>query len=137
MLPYPSRAITPPSGKTPNVTSKTSTPAIIGAMQRWIETVIVKYNFCPFARKEVEQNSIAYHIVDSGSYTQVTEQVLEQCHLLDNDPAIATTLVILINGFDDFDNYLGLVDEVQSIVIDPHYEGTYQLASFHPQYCFA
>lgn len=34
----------------------------ITQMKSWVANIIVKYNFCPFARKEVENNSIHYHV---------------------------------------------------------------------------
>ncbi len=115
----------------------TQASQIIAATRRWIETVIVKYNFCPFARKELERHSIRYSISDSVSFKAITAMVLEECIHLDNNPDTATTLLIIPEGCDDFECYLDLVDSIQSKIIDRRYEGIYQLASFHPQYCFA
>ena len=36
-----------------------------------------------------------------------------------------------------FDNYLDLLDIANQLLEDLHYAGTYQLASFHPDYRFA
>lgn len=110
---------------------------MIDATRQWIDTVIVKYNFCPFARKELQANTIAYRVIDSTSFTAIADRLYQECLYLDNHPDTATTLLILADGFADFDHYLDLVDCVQSQIIDPQYEGIYQLASFHPDYCFA
>ncbi|MFT4926776.1 MAG: hypothetical protein ACI8WB_002875 [Phenylobacterium sp.] len=117
----------------PHPTDKAS---IIAATRQWISTVIVKYNFCPFARKELEADTIRYEVVDTPSFNEVVQSVTEQCIWLDNHPDTATTLLMLANGFDDFGVYLDIVDMAQAQVIDPQYQGIYQLASFHPDYCF-
>jgi hypothetical protein len=121
--------------------------AIITATKKWLETVIVKYNFCPFARKELENDTIRYSVSELTSFDDLVELALTQCQFLDEHPQTATTLMILPLGFANFDHYLDLVDLIQSQVIETtfaeegtegkSYEGTYQLASFHPNYCFA
>lgn len=105
--------------------------------RQWIKNVIVKYNFCPFARKELEHDSIRYRVIDSASFDAVQAATREECRHLDDHPDTATTLLLLTHGFDDFSVYLDLVETIQRRVIDPQYEGEYQLASFHPDYCFA
>ncbi|NQZ05916.1 MAG: DUF1415 domain-containing protein [Algicola sp.] len=121
--------------------------AIVAATKKWLETVIVKYNFCPFARKELENDTIRYSVSELTSFDDLVELALAECRFLDDHPQTATTLMILPNGFDNFDRYLDLVDLIQSQVIESafteespegkSYEGIYQVASFHPDYCFA
>ncbi len=120
---------------------------IIATTKKWLETVIVKYNFCPFARKELENETIRYSVSELSSFDDLVELALSECRYLDEHPQTATTLMILPLGFDNFDRYLDLVDLFQSQVIEAafegnglenkSYEGIYQLASFHPNYCFA
>ena len=50
---------------------------------------------------------------------------------------IETTLIIFPNHFADFEDYLDLVDLVEDLSVEQGYEGVYQIASFHPEYCFA
>ena len=45
--------------------------------------------------------------------------------------------MIFSKGFEDFLQYLNLVDKGERLLIKEKYEGIYQLASFHPQYLFA
>jgi hypothetical protein len=45
--------------------------------------------------------------------------------------------MILPTGYDDFYHYLDLLDMANELLQLEGYEGTYQLASFHPDYCFA
>ena len=110
---------------------------IIQSCQNWLKQVVIKYNFCPFARKEFEAKTIEYHICAHQNIDLALEAIEQACQKLDEIDHISTTLVILPQGFERFDSYLDLVDAAQSTIIDPQYEGIYQLASFHPDYCFA
>ena len=110
---------------------------IINACQQWLKTVVIKYNFCPFARKEFEAQTIEYQICNEQQIDAVLNQIQTACQQLDDNPNISTTLMILSTGYDNFDKYLDLIDAAQATIIDPDYEGIYQLASFHPDYCFA
>ncbi|MCF2862218.1 DUF1415 domain-containing protein [Pseudoalteromonas sp. Cnat2-41] len=109
----------------------------VAAMREWVSAVIVKYNFCPFARKEVESQRIHYHPSDAVSVDEAVLDTLEQCRVLDNDSDIETTLVIFAKGFNDFDDFLELIDLANALLVAQGFEGTYQLAHFHPHYVFA
>lgn len=104
--------------------------------QNWVNKVIMKYNICPFARREIERNSIRYQVIDESKIDKVLEAFILECHYLDNHPKAETSLVILPRGFEGFYPYLDLVDLANDLLVDQGYEGIYQLASFHPDYCF-
>jgi hypothetical protein len=59
------------------------------------------------------------------------------CLNLNEQPEVETALIILPEGFSDFEEYLDLVYEAEELIIDEGFEGTYQVASFHPNYVFA
>ncbi|MCE9678966.1 DUF1415 domain-containing protein [Shewanella sp. AS1] len=105
-------------------------------MQAWVEQVVMKYNICPFARKEVLADSIRYQVIEHHKLEQVLTSLIEECQFLDNHSEIETTLFILPRGFEGFYLYLDLVDIANDLLIEQGYEGVYQLASFHPDYCF-
>jgi hypothetical protein len=50
---------------------------------------------------------------------------------------VETTLLVLTEGLEDFDDYLDLLEIAEALLADRGYEGTFQLASFHPDYVFA
>ena len=104
--------------------------------QNWVERVIMKYNICPFARREVERRSIRYIATDAKKMKLVLEALIKECQLLDADPEIEMTLFIIPKGFEGFYAYLDLVDLAERLLISEGYEGVYQLATFHPDYCF-
>jgi len=67
----------------------------------------------------------------------VLEALVKELYYLDENEDIETTFIILPNNFGDFTTYLNLVDIAEKLMEKEDYEGVYQLASFHPQYCFA
>lgn len=103
-------------------------------IRRWLSEVVIGFNFCPFARREFEQESIRYVPAPAADLEQALSAELA---LLDRDHSIETTLIILEEGAEDFDTYLDLLDQAQSLLEYWGYEGVYQLASFHPAYRFA
>ena len=114
----------------------TSEQAILQT-RKWITDVVIACNFCPFAAREVNQNSIHYQVEDSTDTAVCLEAFLRECRRLDNDASIATSLLIFTNAFPRFDNYLDMTAMAEELLQQQGYEGVYQVASFHPLYIFA
>jgi len=112
-------------------------PSQIAHTQKWLETVIIAHNFCPFAKRELIKRSIRFEVIKCHNIETCLEALILACEDLDDNPDIETTLLIIPDGFADFEDYLDLVDVAERLLEARRYEGIYQLASFHPQYCFA
>jgi len=110
---------------------------IIERTRRWVERVIVGFNFCPFAKAEVDQGRVRYQVVTEAALEPCLMALAEACRALVEDSEVETTLLIYPAGFESFDRYLELVAIADELMIDQGYEGIFQLASFHPDYCFA
>ncbi|KZN33081.1 lipoprotein signal peptidase [Pseudoalteromonas luteoviolacea S2607] len=110
---------------------------VINSMQNWVSKVIVKYNFCPFAKKEVEQQSIHYQVSSAVSHEDAVMEMLQECFELNTLPERETTLLIFSEGFTLFDDFLDLVDLANAMLCAQGFEGKYQIANFHPDYVFA
>lgn len=108
----------------------------IAHTERWVVDVIMKYNICPFARREVERASIRYVAIEQTKVKAVLKALIAECQYLDEHPQTETTLFILPRGFEGFYAYLDLVDDATNLLAQQDYEGVYQLATFHPDYCF-
>ncbi|SFR50118.1 DUF1415 domain-containing protein [Thiomicrospira sp. ALE5] len=124
------------------INPKTSMPEaeqrpILAATQKWLQSIVIGLNFCPFAQREFDKNAIHYALVDSRNTEDVLTALQAEWQRLDQQPDIATTLLILPYGFEGFWDYLDLVDLAEQLLVMEGYEGTYQVASFHPDYCFA
>jgi len=102
----------------------------------WVKNVIVKYNICPFAKKEMDRGSIRYCDTNSTDIESVLEQLIQECKYLDENEQTETTLLILNQACSDFDAFLDLVYLANHLLQMNNYQGTYQLAHFHPNYCF-
>lgn len=104
--------------------------------QKWLTSFIIHYNICPFAKREHDKNSIHYAVIEAEEIEQCLNTVIKECQRLDTEEAIETTLVIFPHQFALFDDYLDFLNLAESLLMDQGYEGIYQLASFHPDYCF-
>jgi hypothetical protein len=106
------------------------------ATQIWLDTVIINYNLCPFAQRERERGSIRFSIVSHTEIEECLLNMMQECEQMDSDEAIETTLLIYAKAFASFDDYLDFLALAEDLLSEQGYEGVYQLASFHPQYCF-
>ncbi|GHB05731.1 DUF1415 domain-containing protein [Modicisalibacter luteus] len=104
--------------------------------QAWVERFVVALDVCPFARRETERDSIRYVPVDASDVEHLLLTLIEECRHLDASPQTETTLLVLIAGAEDFAHYLDCLDLGETLLEQQGYEGTYQLASFHPDYVF-
>ncbi|HTE28618.1 DUF1415 domain-containing protein [Flavitalea sp.] len=105
--------------------------------RNWINNVVVGCNFCPFAARELKLDTIHYQVESSTKPEAILQAFLNECKRLDDNETIETSLLILTEGYLDFDDYLDLVDLAEQLIEAEDYEGTYQVASFHPDYRFA
>jgi hypothetical protein len=105
--------------------------------RQWLETVVIGLNFCPFAKRELRRNAIRFTESPSHRVEKVLEQLVAECEFLDKHPDAETTLLILPAGFEEFLDYLDLLELAERLLAELGYEGVYQIASFHPDYCFA
>ena len=110
---------------------------IISNTKNWIRDVVIGLNFCPFARKPYNANRIAYRVINESDFESALVALRVMCLNLNEQPEVETALIILPEGFSDFEEYLDLVFEAEGLIIDEGFEGTYQVASFHPNYVFA
>jgi hypothetical protein len=106
------------------------------ATQAWLKSIIIEYSICPFAKRELERGSIYFSVNHDTDIEQCLLHLIDECDRLNTEPGIETTLLIYADAFAEFDDYLDFLEIAESLLIEQGYEGTYQLASFHPDYCF-
>lgn len=109
---------------------------IKAAIQTWLKSFIIEYGICPFARRELERGSVYFSVSHDTKIEQCLLHLMLECDRLDTEADIETTLLIFPDAFAEFDDYLDFVEIAESLLAEQGYEGTYQLASFHPNYCF-
>jgi uncharacterized protein len=113
------------------------TSVIVEQTTKWIRDVVIGLNFCPFAARELKQGTVHYELCMEEDQKKALTAFLHECERLDKNPAIETSFLIFPNSFQRFDKYLDLLAMSQELIVQKKYEGIYQVASFHPHYCFA
>jgi len=108
-----------------------------GRIRSWIEQVIVGHNFCPFAKNELGEERVRFSVCGECDKEKILNTVIDECQFLDLNPDTETTLIIFSKGLRNFDQFLNLVELADELMSLQGYEGVYQLATFHPDYCFA
>ena len=106
--------------------------------KRWIETVVIGLNLCPFAKHPYQKGKILYQEIDSNEDEKVLGAIAEaMLYLAKADASELETTVLLAPQLTDFEEYLDFLDVANVIVEELELEGIIQIASFHPDYQFA
>lgn len=113
----------------------------IDQTKKWLSTVVIGQNFCPFAKREYDNDHIHYTVIETADLEGQLEQIILECAALDKaaldkDRTRETTLLIFPTALSDFEDYLDTVAIATDLLETQAYEGVYQLASFHPDYRF-
>lgn len=112
---------------------------VVADTRRWLESVVIGLNLCPFARRVFEADTIRYAVTDATDEEQLLAVLANELRRLAScsDANIETTLLIhplLFSDFLDFNDFLGRAEQLNAKL---GFEGTIQIASFHPAYQFA
>ncbi|MBL7934864.1 MAG: DUF1415 domain-containing protein [Bacteroidia bacterium] len=110
---------------------------IIEQTTNWIKSVVIDCNFCPFAAKALIKKTIRYIILSDITVKDSLLALKEELNYLETDTEIETSFIIFTNDYKEFDDYLDLVKKAERLLTKENYDGVYQIASFHPNYCFA
>jgi len=113
-----------------------SNQTIIQQTKNWVEEIVIGLNLCPFASQPFQNNIIEYTVITGGSKEQHLQQLEDGFSQLDKSANIETSLLIYPEAYQIFDD-LDFLDYANHLLEDLNYTGTYQIASFHPDYRFA
>lgn len=108
----------------------------IAATKQWLKDIIIGLNFCPFAKKEFVNDRIHYFVSPASSLEEALLELNEEFELLAGNDSLETSLLIYPLSFADFELYLDFVELANDALVNWGYEGEFQLATFHPNYCF-
>jgi hypothetical protein len=104
--------------------------------QSWVSSVIIGHNYCPFAKREVENETVRYQVIHEKSLDSSLAKIISECRYLDQNKTTETTLLIFPEELKNFNTFLDFLTLAEEELHAKGYEGIYQLASFHPEYCF-
>ncbi|KTC72421.1 hypothetical protein Lbir_1196 [Legionella birminghamensis] len=110
---------------------------IVNKTKQWIENFIIRFNLCPFAKKEMRKKSVRFQVAEVSNMEEALQALLDELVYLESNPAIETSFLIYPQHFEDFFYYLELVERGDSLIQKVNLEGVFQIASFHPDYYFA
>lgn len=111
----------------------------IDLTSRWLKEVVIGLNLCPFASRVLQDNTLRLAVSDAVDDEAIASAVLMELDYLhsNDDRDVATSLLIFPLGLKGFDHYLATLDHAQDLLERAGLEGIIQIASFHPDYCFA
>lgn len=109
------------------------------AIAHWLSEVVVGLNLCPFAGRPMQENRVRLVVSAARDDEQLLQDLQHEMELLDNNPAneIETTLLIIPSHLQDFFDYNQFLHWTDALIKRNGWKGIYQLATFHPDYCFA
>lgn len=118
-----------------NILTLTSEQLIL-SVRKWVDTVVVGLNLCPFAKRELLEDRVRFTVSEASTNAELLLDLEDECANLAADSSIETTLLIhphALHEFREYNEFLGVVDDR---LVDLHLDGVYQIASFHPDYQF-
>ena len=110
---------------------------VISATRKWVEDVVVGYNLCPFAKRELVRNRVRFVVSEAETEDELLQALHSELQRLEDEPEIETSLLIHPGVLQDFGPYNEFLDAADGLLAYLDMEGVYQIASFHPDYQFA
>lgn len=107
--------------------------------KNWIESFVIQYNLCPFAKKPFVQDTIRYVVYEGEDWEELGLIVQNELEYLEKAPknTTETTIIIIPNALNDFNDYLDYLAFTNRLIFALRLDGVVQIASFHPDYQFA
>ena len=105
----------------------------------WLDEVVVGMGLCPFASQPRDRGAIRISVCHADKPEEILETLYVECtYLLDHPPEkVETTLLVLTKQFADFYDFNDFLGLAEGLIERCGWEGVFQIASFHPGYCFA
>jgi uncharacterized protein len=112
---------------------------IIDGTRRWISSMVIGLNLCPFARRVFEADTIRYVVTDAAHEDILLKDLAGELKDLAEAPisSVETTLLIHPHVLRDFLDYNEFLGKGEQLIEDLNLRGILQIASFHPDYQFA
>jgi uncharacterized protein len=112
---------------------------VIDGTRRWIASMVIGLNLCPFAKRAFDGGKIRYVVTDAADHSHLLDELARELDTLHSEPMASVETTLLIHpcfptDFLDYNDFLGATEQ---LLADLGLEGTIQIASFHPAYQFA
>lgn len=116
------------------------TPAVeIEKTARWVERFVIGLNLCPFARAVTSKGLVRYVVSPAETPEALLGDLQRELERLTATPAaeLDTTLLIHPHVLQKFLDYNDFLSDADALLEELELDGELQIASFHPDYCFA
>ena len=100
---------------------------------------MIGLNLCPFSARPFRAGQVRIHISDCTDEVELLTELQLEIARLDETPAseLETTIIAIPHLLSDFFDYNDFLEKVDDLLDHFEWSGSYQVASFHPQYQFA
>lgn len=109
-------------------------------MRHWLEAAVIGLNLCPFAKAVHVKRQVHYAVhLAADDDASLLDKLLAEANALAALPATErdTTLLMAPNTLADFLDFNDFTARAERRLARAGFEGTLQLASFHPRFQFA
>ena len=103
----------------------------------WVETMVIGLNLCPFAKQEWDNNRVRCTVSSAQTPELLLMDLENELVILCNDMEVETTLLIHPHTLTVFEDYIAFLDTADALLEHMNLISVFQIASFHPHYCFA
>ena len=113
--------------------------SIISAVEAWLDNVVIGLNLCPFAAMPRKNNQVRFTVSQALTEEVLLADLHAELTFMEKTPAaeVETSLIIVPDMLAKFDDYNQFLDLADALLQSFEWEGIFQIASFHPNYCFA
>lgn len=116
-----------------------SEAAVVARTARWVNDFVIGLNLCPFAKAVQVKGQVRYVVSQAQTTAALLDDLKQELTTLQaTDPNVLdTTLLIHPRVLGDFLDYNDFLSDADDLLEELELAGELQLASFHPDYCFA
>ena len=112
---------------------------VLRETQKWIEEVVVGMGFCPFASASIKAGGLRLELCATTELEDLCRLLIDELVFLQSLEGETYDSILLVHpniltDFAAFNEFLGVCGD---ILAGLSLEGEFQIASFHPRYCFA
>lgn len=111
---------------------------IVSSVYRWAQIWVHQFGLCPWAGSVLTNNKLKVYVnegeVNENLLTNITLNIVDFVEGTLNAPA--ETAFVVVPDVHAFDEFLELVDDVETICKSTGLDSAVQIATFHPNYVF-
>lgn len=114
-------------------------PLALVRTRQWLENVVIGLNLCPFAAAPYRASRVRFVCSVARTEQALLESLAVELEALQAvTPSVCeTTLLVHPYVLGSFDAYNQFLDYADALLDEMGLSGEIQIASFHPDYCFA